>query len=72
MNRFKSKVEETDGAAEMEQMSDEAFDKELENLMEEENTGKKKKKKGSRKKVEQKEKDHNHWSSGHWGLFYCL
>ncbi len=56
MDRFKSKVEETDEAAEMEQMSDEVFDKELENLMEEENNGKKKKKKGSRKKWSKKRK----------------
>ena len=40
----------------MEQMSDEAFDKELQNLMEEENSGKKKKKKGSRKKWSKKRK----------------
>ena len=49
-------MEETDETAEMEQMSDVAFDKELENLMEEENTGKKKKKKGSRKKWSKKRK----------------
>jgi HlyD family secretion protein len=72
MERFKDNVEETGGSAELEQMSDEAFDKELQNLMEEENNGKKEEKERLQKKMEQKEKDHNHWSSGHWGLFYCL
>ncbi len=56
MNIFKNNMEETGGTSEMEQMSDEAFDKELENLMEEENTGKKKKKKGPRKKWSKKRK----------------
>ncbi|HBG13391.1 MAG TPA: efflux transporter periplasmic adaptor subunit, partial [Clostridium sp.] len=56
MERFKNDVEETGGSAEMEQMSDEAFDKELQNLMEEANSGKKKKKKGSRKKWSKKRK----------------
>ena len=55
MNRFKRNVEETGAAAEMEPMSDETFDKELQSLMKEE-MGVKKKKKGPRKKWSRKRK----------------